>query len=278
MTSTTVQTFTGRSITFTSTPDEYGRCVYQVEGIGAFTVEPHSRAGVHDAHDSVKVTFGRVEGEHRYIRTEQLPDRPVVCRVTIEGASSFNPAITNPADGWWLKVGRDGRGGCAPDGTRRRTAEIVHALVRHWLARDDHDALVGYHRWHLAPARMRRHAGRISDLNARVAGMLQDLAREHSGYAEQAAIRDQQPISSGRAPDPATREGQAILRRREQLATVQTERGGLTEPGPTRQVTRRRRAGSTSARRRTLTDSDRRRPPWTRTCRRRNADRRHRAR
>ncbi|MEU7802606.1 hypothetical protein AB0B10_25440 [Micromonospora arborensis] len=227
MTSTTVQTSTRRSITFTSTPDEYGRCVYQVEGIGAFTIEPNPHSHLYDT-PSVQVTFGRVEGEPAWVRPALLPDRPVVCRVRIEGASCFNPSGTNPASPYGrLRVGRDGYGGSAPAATSRRTGEIVHALVRDWLAREDHAELVGYHRWHLAPQRMRGHAVKIDRLNGKISGLLQELAREHSGYAEQAAIRDKQPLIPGHAPNPATREGQAILRLREQLLTMRKERGGL---------------------------------------------------
>lgn len=224
---TTVQTSARRSITFTSIPDEYGRCVYQVEGIGAFTIESNPHSHLYDT-PSVQVTFGRVEGEHRWVRTELLPDRPVVCRVRIEGASCFNPSATNPASPYgWLSVRREGMGLSAPAGTHRRTGEIVHALVRDWLAREDHNELVGYHRWHLAPQRMRGHAVKIDRLNGKISGLLQELAREHSGYAEQAAIRDRQPITPGLRPNPATPEGQAILRLREQLLDARYPNGSL---------------------------------------------------
>ncbi|MEU3455611.1 hypothetical protein ABZ671_18720 [Micromonospora sp. NPDC006766] len=224
---TTIQLTARRSITFTTIPDQYGRCVYQVQGIGAFTIEPDAHGRLYDERDYVHVTFGRVEGEHRWIRTDQLPDRPVVCRVELEGASTFNPAATNPASPYgWLSVRRSG-GGSAPTGTSRRAGEIVHALVRHWLARDDHDELVGYHRWHLAPERMRGHGVRIDRLNQQLSQVLTVLAKEHAGYAEQAAIRDRQPLDRGWTPDPSTREGQTILRLYEQLAMVKSEHRGL---------------------------------------------------
>jgi len=222
--STTIQLTARRSITFTATPDQYGRCVYQVHGIGAFTIEPDPYAHIYDGHDRVQVTFGRVEGEHRWVRYEQLPDRPVVNRVTLYGASRFSPATINPASPYgWLSLQRDSGIRSVPDGTRRYTGQIVHALVRHWLGRDDHQELIALHRWHLAPERMRMHANQVDLLNVKLAELLKDLAKQHAAYAEQAAIRDRQPLDRRWTPDPTTREGQAILLLREQLAAVKAE-------------------------------------------------------
>ncbi|XTZ13893.1 hypothetical protein ACQSSU_20565 [Micromonospora echinospora] len=217
---TTVQLAPRRKITFTATPDEYGRCVYQVQGVGAFTLEPSPYDG---QPDTARVVYGRVEGNSPWFSTRHLPDRPVVCRVQLEGACCFNPVNAKPTSPHWLTVYRDNGNIQAPDGTRRRTAEIVHALVQDWLARDDHAELISYHRWHLAPGRMSTHAANIKRLNVRVADLLRELAEEHAGYAEQAAIRNQEPITPGHVPDPANPDGQAILRLREHLALIREE-------------------------------------------------------
>lgn len=225
---TTVRTADDRKLTYTATPDEYGRVVYQVAGVGAFTlqVDPRSRAGEDGAGWRVNVTYGRVEGPQRYLRSRELPDRPVVCRVELEGGAVFS-VDTMRADvgrsSRWLACYRSG-GGTAPDGTRNRTADIVHTLVNDWVARDDWEELRSYQDWHLAPGRRADYARAIDTLNGKVAKLLQELAVNHRGYTTQAAILGETTPRPARFPDPVRREGQAILALRTKLQALQKEK------------------------------------------------------
>ncbi|WP_431976042.1 hypothetical protein [Micromonospora haikouensis] len=225
---TTITTTGGRKLSFTTTPDEYGRVVYTVEKIGTFTIQPANRY-VRDE-PSVQVVFGRLEGPIRYFYSDKLPDRPVICQIELGGAPIFRPSQMDPKCPYgWMTVRRATTGTQAPAATAKRTADIVHALVNHWQARDDLDELIGYQDWHLAPERRAGHLKQIKRLNGEVEKLLTQLADQHRGLAVQRGILgDTSPADEvGPFPDPASREGRAILSLRESLITMAKDEGGL---------------------------------------------------
>ncbi|GAB1646878.1 hypothetical protein [Krasilnikovia sp. MM14-A1259] len=207
-----VMTAAGRRLAFTATPDEYGRVVYQVAKVGAFTVEPdaYSRAPDDDTGRRVYLRYGRVDGPIPFYRDQDLPDAPVVCTVVLAGGATFGVERLDEPGGRWLSVCRVG-GADAPDGTRRRTADIVRALVTDWLARDDHEELRGFHAWHLAPSRIADAGHNIDRLHRVIAPRMSELAAEFHRRGQQLAIRGEAPAEPAQFPDPQTRDGQAIL-------------------------------------------------------------------
>ncbi|MCX5070781.1 hypothetical protein OOJ91_33595 [Micromonospora lupini] len=223
VTTITTTTAGGRKLSFTTTPDEYGRVVYAVEGIGTFTIQPANRY-VRDE-PSVQVVFGLLEGQIRYFYNEELPDRPVICQVELGGAPTFRPSQMDPKRPYgWMTV-RRAAGGRAPEATAKRTADVVHALVNHWQAREDLDELIGYQDWHLAPGRRAGHLQQIKRLTDEVEKLLAQLADQHRGLAVQRAILgDTTPAEEvGPFPDPATRDGRAILSLRQHLVDMAPE-------------------------------------------------------
>lgn len=175
----TATTAEGRRITFVATPTEHGRVIYDVAKVGAFTIEPETYA--YDTSDRpqqrVHLRYGRVDGPDPYSRDQDLPDQPVVCTVRLSGGAVFDAEKIHTRGRYWLAVHRRG-GGSAPDGTARRTADIVRVLVADWLARDDHDELRGYHDWHLAPSRIANAQHTIDRLHQVIAPRLSELASE----------------------------------------------------------------------------------------------------
>ncbi|MBM0201870.1 hypothetical protein JNW90_01205 [Micromonospora sp. STR1s_5] len=224
---TTITTTGGRKLSFTTTPDEYGRVVYAVEGIGTFTIQPENRY-VRDE-PSVQVVFGRLEGPIRYFYSDKLPDRPVICQVELGGAPIFRPSQMDPKHPYgWMTV-RRAAGTQAPAATAKRTADVVHALVNHWQAREDLDELISYQDWHLAPERRAGHLQQIKRLNGEVETLLAQLTEQHRGLAVQRGILgDTSPADEvGPFPDPATREGRAILSLRQGLTELAKTKGDL---------------------------------------------------
>lgn len=204
-------TAAGRHLLVRATPDEYGRVVYDVAKIGAFTLsydlysyrpDPQRPRGIY-------VRYGREEGPLRY-NAQDLPDRPVVCTVELGGAAVFRAQNMNPSSRYWLNVERHRSHADVPDGTARRTAEIVHALVVDWLARDDHEELAGYLAWHLAPRRIGHAEETIDRLTRQQAKVLAELADQCAFRDRQLAIRGQAPAPPPRRPDPRHPDGQAI--------------------------------------------------------------------
>src|SRR5689334_15498616 len=103
-----VTTAAGRRLTVTATANEYGRVVYEVAKVGAFTLEPEVYA--HDPGDTrqrVHLRYGRVDGPD-YHRDRDLPDAPVVCTVVLGGAATFSVEHLAEPSWRWLSVCRTG--------------------------------------------------------------------------------------------------------------------------------------------------------------------------
>jgi hypothetical protein len=234
----TVTTAGGRRLAFTATPNEYGRVVYEVAKVGAFTLEPEAYTyATGDGRPRVYLRYGRVDGPERYRQDRDLPDAPVVCTVTLGGAAVFGVDRLDEPSWRWLSVCR-ASGGSAPEGTRRRTADIVHALVTDWLARDDHDELRGYHAWHLAPARIANARHTIDRLQRVIAPHLSELAAEYRRRDEQLTILGEVAPAPSQFPDPQTRDGQAILALRAELAQLHKQHRWLPPADVARLVER----------------------------------------
>lgn len=159
MTTETLTTRLGRTLRVdVEPPDGQGRVVYCVRGVGAFTLGPNDdNGGERRAH----VHYGRAPAEGRYYGRDDLPDAPTVNRVTLNGAAVFAPdqaTDPTPRSSWWLAcrriTGPYGATGSAPVATRDRAADIVSALVRHWLARSDHESLWDAHAKFYASGRL----------------------------------------------------------------------------------------------------------------------------
>jgi hypothetical protein len=215
----TVTTAGGRRLTFVATPNKYGRVVYDVDKIGAFTIEPQANYPGGDSPERVYVRYGRVDSSDPYSSERDLPDQPVVCTVQLGGGAVFDTAKIHSRRGGWLAVDRS-RGGSAPDRIARRTENIVRVLVVDWLAREDHGELRGYHAWHLAPRRIAHADHNIARLNTVIAPLLSELAVEHHHRGEQMAILGCPSADMTAYPDPRSCDGQSILALRAQLAQL----------------------------------------------------------
>lgn len=216
--SKTLVTEAGRRVKVTVTPDEFGRVVYAVDRIGAFTVEPDTYEYRREPGEErrIHVQYGRVEGPIRWIR-DDVPDRPVVCSVELAGGAVIRPSAMRPDRHWgWLVVCR-ASGGSAPDGTSRRTADLVHCLITDWLARDDLDELRHFHDWHHARGRIAHAERTIRGLRLGVAKAMEQLTEQYAYRAEQLAILGEEPAEVPQLPNPETAEGRAIIELRAQL-------------------------------------------------------------
>ncbi|WP_430786993.1 hypothetical protein [Actinoplanes sp. G11-F43] len=202
------------------TPTQYGRVLYAVDRVGTFTLEPPTYTyDLTGMGRRVHVRYGRVDGPDPYHRSRDLPDPPRVCTIVLGGAAVLDVDDLGRSSWRTLPVTRVD-GSEVPDGTRRRTWEIVLALVQDWLNRADHDELAGFHAWHHAPRRIADAERSIDRLTAKITPLLTELAAEHHRRAAELAVLGRAAPPTPALPDPATREGQAILTLRADLAAL----------------------------------------------------------
>ncbi|MFJ2864949.1 hypothetical protein [Kitasatospora sp. NPDC087314] len=138
--------------------------------------------------DAMEVTFGRPSPSPFHQRFE---DAPTVYGVLLAGRANFHAARMKPTSPWWLSV-RRAQGTSddaeAPDGTRRRTAAIVHTITQHMLTRPWAAELRRAHDHRHAPARYRQHQQAIRELEEEAAQLQEKLNRERERAAAQAAM------------------------------------------------------------------------------------------
>ncbi|MFE6055116.1 hypothetical protein ACFQ6N_30565 [Kitasatospora sp. NPDC056446] len=170
---------------------EHGAALYRVaELCGTITVAWDSTDYDRNCCDSdaMEVTFGRPSPSPFRWRFE---DAPTVYGVMLAGRANFHAERMSPTSPWWLSVRRavgaadDAE---APDGTRRRTAAIVHTLTHHMLTRPWAAELRRVHDRRHAPARYRRHQEAIRELEAELATLQEKVSTEQAGAAVQAAL------------------------------------------------------------------------------------------
>lgn len=228
-------TASGRPLRVRNTPDEYGRVVYQVEKIGAFTLSYDNYCSQRER-PRIHLRYGRESGPIRF-NDENLPDRPVVCTVELGGGAMFQAEDMTARSHHWLHVSRHGRYAApAPKATARRTADIVHTLVVDWLARADHQELADYHAWHMAPHRIRHATDEIRRSTNQAAKVLAELADQHAYRDQQSAIRGQAAPALPARPDPRHPDGQAILRLRAALDALAAQHHGHPDLVPAHDV------------------------------------------
>lgn len=195
---------------FRGEPDlTIGRVRYVVEGVGVLLLGPDPmcpllselvdefrEVGCRDARspmpapaEQLRLQYGDGDGWGDHGRTNV----PVVHRVRLGGTASFAVDRVDPDRAWpWLSVQRFSPelvgAGDTPEATRRRTAQIVAALVNDYLTRDDVAAV--------RAASARRHAARrtaeasdhISRLHHAIAARQQLLSRFEVYRNEQRAL------------------------------------------------------------------------------------------
>lgn len=131
--------------------------------------------------------------------TSRYEDAPKVFGVLLAAQAEFRAAdMSATGGGRWLVVRRDNGDRYAPDapdGTRRRTAEIVYTIVTHWLSQPWAEQLRQAHEHRYAHARLRRHRGTVSDLEYQISTLTAELAAERAAEREQERIIDAGPVA-----------------------------------------------------------------------------------
>ena len=162
---------------------------------------------------SIELTYGKPT-ESPF--TNRYEDAPKVFGVLLAAQAVFLPAdMSATGGGRWLVVRRDigdHYAPDAPDGTRRRTAEIVYTIATHWLSQPWAEQLRQAHEHRHAPARLRQHRGNVSDLEYQIGTLTAELAAERAAEQEQERIIDAGPVApTWQRPDglPATTGGLA---------------------------------------------------------------------
>jgi hypothetical protein len=157
--------------------------------------------------DAMEITYGKPD---RSPFTHNFEDAPTVYGVVLADRAVFHPEAMSSTSHWWLVVRREIRdhySPSAPDGTRRRTAAIVHSITRHMLTRSWADELRGAHDRHQAPARLRHHQQMISELEQEAAKLQEKLGRERERAAAQAAVVAAAGSSAGSVGPPSVPAG-----------------------------------------------------------------------
>ncbi|MFC1442883.1 hypothetical protein ABUW04_32010 [Streptacidiphilus sp. N1-10] len=157
---------------------------------------------------SIQLTYGK-PAESPF--TKRFEDPPTVFGVTLAARTVYRASAMRPgrASGW-LGVRREGTGGYdpeAPDGTRRRTAEIVYTITQHWLAQPWAQQLHRAHEQRHAAPRLRQHAAAVRELEEKICHLTAELAEELTAAEEQERIISAGPVApKWQRPDglPAT--------------------------------------------------------------------------
>lgn len=148
--------------------------------------------------DAIEITYGKPD---RSPFTHSFEDAPTVYGVVLSGRAVFHAEAMSPASRWWLVVRRESGdrryGPSAPEGTHRRTADIVHTITRHMLTRSWADELRRAHARHHAPARRRHHVQMIKELAEKAARLQEEVSREREGATAQAALIAEAGSSAG---------------------------------------------------------------------------------
>ena len=162
---------------------------------------------------SIELTYGKPT-ENPF--TARYEDAPKVFGVVLAAQAVFRAAdMSATGGGRWLVVRRDNGGTYAPDapdGTRRRTAEIVYTIATHWLSQPWAEQLWKSHEYRHARARLRQHRGTVRDLEDQISALTAELADERDAEREQVRMIDAGPVApTWQRPDglPATTGGLA---------------------------------------------------------------------
>lgn len=137
---------------------------------------------------AIQVTYGKPD---RSPFTKHFQDAPTVYGVQLADRAVFHPDTVSPTNHRWLVVRRETGGHYspgAPEGTQRRTAAIVHTITRHMLSRPWAADLRRAHDEQHAPARHRHHQEKISELEKETAQLQEQVTREKTKAAVQAAV------------------------------------------------------------------------------------------
>lgn len=199
----------GRKIHATVTLDwTLGTALYRVaefDGTISLGWDAH-----HDAHECcpqhpIQVTYGKAVDSPFVAHHE---DAPRVFGVELAATAVFHPDSMRAASARWLVVRRNVAGGYAPDapdGTRRRTADAVHALTTHLLAQPWSDQLRRAHDYHHAPYRLGTHREAAARLEEQITDLTAALDRERKGVARQLATLQAGPVgpAARRFDEPA---------------------------------------------------------------------------
>jgi hypothetical protein len=187
---------------------ETGAALYRVSELdGTITVGWESGHYLLDCcdRDAIEITYGKPD---RSPFTHTFEDPPTVYGVVLAERAVFHPESMDPASRWWLVVRREigdrHRSPSAPEGTHRRTADIVHAITRHMLTRSWAGELRRAHDQHHAPARHRYHQKMIREMEEEAARLQVAVARERERAAAQAAVIAEAVRCADRVTPPLT--------------------------------------------------------------------------
>ncbi|MBC3842087.1 hypothetical protein GXW82_23465 [Streptacidiphilus sp. 4-A2] len=157
---------------------------------------------------SIELTYGK-PAESPF--TRHYEDPPKVFGVTLAAQAVYRASAMQPsrASGWLVvrREGTDHHDPEAPDGTRRRTAEVVYTITQHWLAQPWAHQLHRAHEQRHATARLRQHDAAVRELEQRICHLTAELAEELTGAEEQERIISAGPVApKWQRPDglPAT--------------------------------------------------------------------------
>lgn len=193
----------------------FGRVRYVVDGVGVFLLGPdpmcpllsdladelrelNGRESTTSPRPSpveqLRLQYGDSDGWGDHSRTHV----PVVHRVRLGGAASFAVDRVDPDRSWpWLSVQRFSPGmfsaGEAPAPTRRRTAQIVAALVNDYLTRGDVAEVRVASARRYAAKRAAEASDHISRLRQEIADRQRLLGRFDTYCAEQRALLPARP-------------------------------------------------------------------------------------
>ena len=168
-----------------------GRTVYRCFG-GAFALSSPD-AGSADTYagtTDVQVTYGSI-GDRWSFGYETRPDAPEFFGIRLLGASVFRLESMDPCKPWqWITPRRPLASYCSqsvPDGTRRRVAGVVAAIVEHWIGLPDYGAVRHAHDVMMAPGRLSSRTTEIQDLTQRIKELEAQRA-EHMRHADILAV------------------------------------------------------------------------------------------
>jgi hypothetical protein len=200
---TSLTTPTGREINVSVSVDwTLGAALYRIAELdGTITLGWSSGHYIHDCCEtpSIEVTYGKPTASPF---THHYEDAPSVFGILLADTAVFHASDMTPdGSGRWLAVRRDTGSYYAPDvpdGTRRRTAEIVYAITTHFLAQPWTDELHRAHDHHHARSRLSEHRSAVGSLEDRISELNAVLAGQRAGVEAQEAIISAGPVSPRR--------------------------------------------------------------------------------
>ncbi|GAA4981121.1 hypothetical protein [Kitasatospora paranensis] len=205
MPTTEITTSANRTLSVEITADAQGRSTYEVSlltrdgtltKMGSFVIHPDPRT--EPKVGRVYIQFGKGDMAQRELRVDVPtigPDGPFLV-----GEAIFDPSGMTPGDGLWLRSTVSAHPTHAPlalpsKSTASRAGDIVEAVVKHWLHREDYTALASTFGAFRAPDRLAAVQAKIAVLEAEIKARklaLEDLMTAQMIYETELAMADEQ--------------------------------------------------------------------------------------